>query len=82
MADAPQTKASPAEKPVAVQPQVLVTGEQLAREQLAAEMADLAKQPLDRHPIAGGVFEDAPNAGTFHDAEGRPVTKDGKPVKA
>lgn len=29
----------------------------------------------------GGMYEDAPDAGTFHDANGKPVTKDGKPVE-
>jgi hypothetical protein len=28
--------------------------------------------------IPGGVYEDAAGAGTFHDGQGRPVTKDGR----
>ncbi len=27
--------------------------------------------------IAGGVYEDGPDAGTYHDANGKPVNKDG-----
>jgi len=26
--------------------------------------------------VAGGVYEDAPNAGTYHDANGKPVSKE------
>jgi hypothetical protein len=26
--------------------------------------------------VAGGVYEDAPGAGTYHDANGKPVTKE------
>lgn len=52
------------------QPQVILTGDQFAREQLAREMAALKDKPLDRAP-AGGRFMGTD--GKIHDAEGRPV---------
>lgn len=61
MADAPQTA-----------PAVLISGEQHAREQLAREMAEMNKHPLDE-TVPGGRYQSAD--GSFHDAEGRPLGK-------
>jgi hypothetical protein len=52
------------------QPQVVLSGDQYARQQLAAEMAELAKNPLDQ-TVPGGKY--AHPDGTLHDAHGEPV---------
>jgi hypothetical protein len=50
------------------QPQVILTGDQFARQQLAAEMAELAKSPLDK-TVPGGRYQGTD--GKLHDAEGQ-----------
>lgn len=49
------------------QPQVVLSGDQYARQQLAAEMSELAKNPLDK-TVPGGSY--AHPDGTLHDAHG------------
>lgn len=52
-------------------PAVIISGEQHAREQLAREMAEMSKNPLDT-TVPGGRY--ASPDGSLHDAEGRPLS--------
>ncbi len=49
-------------------------------EQLPAPTPDEQPQEQDESTVPGGVYGDADGQG-YHDAEGNPVTKDGKPIK-
>lgn len=55
------------------QPQVVMTGEQYDRQQLAAEMKELSKAPLDK-TVPGGRYQGSD--GQLHDAEGKIVEGD------
>lgn len=57
---------------------IIVNPEQQARQQLVEDMKRLRDNPLDK-TVPGGVFKDATGDG-YHNANGDPVTKDGKPV--
>lgn len=76
MAD--ETKANQASQPV----MVAMSGEQAAREGLAREYKALMETGNPNESVPGGVFEDAPGAGTFHNAHGQPVSAQGTPLSA
>ncbi len=61
-------------------PAVLLSAERHERQQLAAEMAELRKNPLDRATQPGGVYGNAGGDG-WHDAEGRELNEDGSVKK-
>lgn len=65
------------------QPMVIaVSGDQMARERLGREYQALMANANPNESAPGGVFEDAPGAGTFHNANGQPVTAEGKVLSA
>ncbi len=61
-------------------PTVLLSAAQYARQELAREMAELRKNPLDRAKRPGGVYGNEGGDG-WHDAEGRELNEDGSPKK-
>lgn len=60
-------------------PNVLITSDQHAREQLAREMAAMKDNPLNE-TVPGGRYQGAD--GSFHDAEGRPLAGSAKGAAA
>ncbi len=55
------------------QPQVMITHDQFAREQLARDMEALKKNPMDQASQPGGVFMGTD--GELHDAHGNKIGK-------
>lgn len=62
------------------QPIIVQTGDEAARRQLAAEMAEMAKHPLDE-TVPGGVYQNAAGTG-YHNAHGQPVSESGAVLSA
>ncbi len=57
-------------------PQVILTGDQYARQQLAREMEELSKAPLDK-TVPGGRYQGTD--GKLHDADGQPLEDESEP---